>query len=152
MMNLYARQGLQILCLEALLFLELQWWCWEKYSNFHISTIILPDYQHSYTIISEIAFLNLAELPSLIMKVSSLPGPDWSSLVSWKSNVSLLLSLNCNLLAVLVSVSLLVLPLMVLLMTAGPGGSDECPLKPTTISQKLNGRSSPQLSSAFKLS
>lgn len=46
----------------------------EKYSNFHISTIILPDYQHSYTIISEIAFLNLAELPSLIMKVSSLPG------------------------------------------------------------------------------
>ena len=51
-----------------------------------------------------------------------------SSLVSSKSNVSLLLSLNCNILVVLVSSSIPPLPLMVLLMTGAHRGPATLPL------------------------
>ena len=57
-------------------------------------------------------------------------------LVGRESNVSLLLSLNCNILLVLVSGCMAALPLMVLLMTAGPGGSEQ-----SHSNLQLSGRS-----------
>ena len=100
----------------------------------NIEIVLFLIYHHSWTpSFSQIDFLNLALLPSLIMKVGSLSalwllGWAGSSLVSSKSNVSLLLSLNCNILVVLVSSSMPPLPLMVLLMTGAHRGPATQPL------------------------
>ena len=116
----------------------------------NIKIVLFLIYHHSWTrSFSQIDFLNLALLPSLIMKVyfitSLAVGLGGSSLVSSKSNVSLLLSLNCNILVVLVSSSIPPLPLMVLLMTGAHRGPATQPLRPRTIIQKLNGSALPWL-------
>ena len=116
----------------------------------NIEIVLFLKYHHSWIpSFSQIDFLNLALLPFPNYESQFITSPavglGGSSLVSSKSNVSLLLSLNCNILVVLVSSSIPPLPLMVLLMTAAHRGAATQPLQPTTIIQKLNGSALPRL-------
>ena len=117
----------------------------EKYWNCSISEI--PSFMDTIIFSNWLLKLGFASSPNYeSWFITSLAvGQGGSSLVSSKSNVSLLLSLNCNILVVLVSSSIPPLPLMVLLMTAAHRGAATQPLRPTTIIQKLNGSALPRL-------